>query len=385
MNRSHHRVLLLVTLLMLLQACSNTESLRPPAAETATALPSADGKLAPPDVVRPYRVGRYDPGSERSRNITQVPPRTVEEANLEAEQWLGGAGEAFEAPGIFNTASGTARRECTATSEIRTRSGDWMLDTQKPGKVTLHPVSAIDDANHVVIRARALSGSQTYIHEVAVPAPTESIDARFQPPTAGEWLTVVTWGRLWGCFVLNVPVDTPYPRDTAKAETDGAQYPSRPFTVQLPTHFDETREGNRGPLGPSGGTSARRCVDSTEYWWVRSGELVARPVRQNVEAWEPDGERWKLLFFLLHQQPDDALAIGPHGDGLLVRATVRSAPDQTYVYENPLPHSAYRSETEHEIVIVDFPAFLRLPYAGQWTLVATAGFDWGCFILDVET
>lgn len=383
MSRSRCHVLL-VTLLMLLAACSSSEP--PGRSEPASsALPDSDGQQAPPDIARPYRVGRYDPQSERSRSITQVPPRTVEEANREAAQWLDGAGEPDAVPGIFATASGTLKRECTKATQGRTRSGDWLLDLQEPGQanVTLYSAFSIDSTNHVVIRSRELNGGRTYLHEVAVPTPRESIEARLQAPKAGTWLTVVTWGRLWGCFILDVPTDAGYPRDVAQAEGDGARYPSQSFTGLLPAHFDETREGNKGPLGPSGGTSARRCVDGTAFWWARSGELVARPLVQNIQAWEPDGERWKLLFFLLHQDPSDARAAGPYGDGLLVRAVSRSTPEQTYVYESPTPHTAYRPEEQREVVI-DFPAFLRLPYAGEWILVATAGPDWGCFMVDIR-
>jgi len=62
---------------------------------------------------------------------------------------------------------------------------------------------------------------------------------------------------------------------------------------------------------------------------------------------------------------------------LLVRGARLGAPGDTIRYEQPddaWPTSGLKSDSF-------FPSGITIPHAGRWLLIATAGDDWGCFIL----
>lgn len=124
------------------------------------------------------------------------------------------------------------------------------------------------------------------------------------------------------------------------------------------------------------GTSNRTCVNPTSSndagtGSLRSGDIIIR-ARLSGD-WRPRANRdYKILWFPLHNPFE-------YPDTLLIRA-VRLG-DASDTLRLSVPHWAWATgapKTES-----GFPSLVRFPSPGNWLVVATAGPDWGCFVLNV--
>ncbi|HXT15022.1 MAG TPA: hypothetical protein VN706_05295 [Gemmatimonadaceae bacterium] len=156
------------------------------------------------------------------------------------------------------------------------------------------------------------------------------------------------------------------PVTVAQADAEAAGY-SRSDTASAPQAFFAR---------PSAGTSDRRCVDSRNAddrqatGSLRSGEMIVRG-RWNDSTGLHAGKEDKFLWLPLHGSADlkaplviRADRVGEPADSLrLTIAHVARGGGHMYGY----------------------PSLVSFPTPGRWLVVATAGSDWGCFILDVST
>jgi hypothetical protein len=124
---------------------------------------------------------------------------------------------------------------------------------------------------------------------------------------------------------------------------------------------------------PYGGTKDRRCVDEFAADTVagealRSGDFIIRG-GHSLRAGRAD----KILWIPLHPEP--SASTPPASTPLVVRAArVASASD---TLRETIPGLAH-SHAEY-----GYPSTLTLPRGGEWVVVATAGPNWGCFLLHV--
>jgi hypothetical protein len=153
-----------------------------------------------------------------------------------------------------------------------------------------------------------------------------------------------------------------------QAEVEGAAFPHGVPPTALGPAFAER---------PFGGTSERRCVpsipdDSLPGGALRSGDFIIRTrftgrggLRVTKSSYS-DGS--KILWIPRHGSAD-------RGDTLLLRAVRMASPPDSFrqrVTDFPHSHGEY-----------GFVSGVRFPAPGQWLVVATAGTDWGCFLLGV--
>jgi hypothetical protein len=141
------------------------------------------------------------------------------------------------------------------------------------------------------------------------------------------------------------------------------------------------------PFKAAPGTAERACVDTGRYYTpagdlsaldpppatgastgsgLRSGEFVAGSFATYIEEWRRDPGFGKLWWFPLHTR---------EMPGLTIRAILLDDPDVTRVYSAPYP--AFNSTGTF------YPSSVVLPVVGRWMLIATAGPDWGCFVLQL--
>jgi hypothetical protein len=153
------------------------------------------------------------------------------------------------------------------------------------------------------------------------------------------------------------------PVTVAAAEAEAISFPRSSATSASQAFFAEK---------PFVGTSDRKCVSmSTEDPHVsgslRSGDMIARGLtnRSAFRAGVPDKVLWvprhtsgvRGTEFILR-----ADRIGHPADS--IRLTIRSIAGSSRMY--------------------GYPSTVSFRSAGQWLVVATAGDDWGCFVLDVS-
>lgn len=155
------------------------------------------------------------------------------------------------------------------------------------------------------------------------------------------------------------------PETVAQAEAEGAAFAhvAPPSVVQA-----------MFAAGRFGGTSERRCApalpgDSLPALSLRSGDFIIRG------HWElrAGGRGNKILWLPFQGSPQ------MRGTPLLVRA-VRIADPSDSQRQTILgfTHGGGYGEP-----VFGWPSVVRFPRAGQWLVIATAGADWGCFVLDV--
>lgn len=157
---------------------------------------------------------------------------------------------------------------------------------------------------------------------------------------------------------------------------------------QIPTSSQQAEhEGNgfrRAPIPPRNaqvfdkpfrGSAQRRCVDPTSPRGLeinesileplRSGELIVRYGALNA------GVSAKILWMPLHN-PND------YPDTLLIRAVrLGDVGDSLRVTVSDWGWHASRVNS-------GYPSNVTFDSAGTWLVVATAGNDWGCFLLPVS-
>ena len=125
------------------------------------------------------------------------------------------------------------------------------------------------------------------------------------------------------------------------------------------------------PASEAGGSTERRCMSATDRGArlsLRSGDIIVRgPLTANA------GEGQKFLWIPLHAGRDArsplalrAIRVGHPADSLRlsVHGPVHGASPSGPLY--------------------GYASLVMFPSAGQWMVVATAGEDWGCFLVTAE-
>lgn len=147
---------------------------------------------------------------------------------------------------------------------------------------------------------------------------------------------------------------------------------------------DAEAEGRRWPAAVAnnryssesaldGGTPQRQCVDVDRINIAQSGDFVVGPFASYNEEWHRGyGKIWW----------HSASATTPNAT-LIVRASRLDGDAAPRVFEQsfitfPVDHAGKRTGS------LFYPSDFRMPSAGRWMLVATAGDNWGCFILTVR-
>jgi hypothetical protein len=168
----------------------------------------------------------------------------------------------------------------------------------------------------------------------------------------------------------------------ADAEAEGAKFPRGPRSEHPPAAFALTQPG----------TTERKCTNGpptpTEFGIaatptaIRSGDFIIGGLIGGGQAANV-GLQSKIWWAPYHNPHD-------YGTTLLVRAARLGASSDTFRYVQPdhaWPASGGwlrpppKSDAEKDSF---FPSGIRFPQGGRWLLIATAGDDWGCFILPAQ-
>ncbi len=162
------------------------------------------------------------------------------------------------------------------------------------------------------------------------------------------------------------------PATVRDAEAQGADFARADPQVVQQAYFSDSKFG---------GTTERRCVVAAAYHAytsapngsLRSGDFIVRGALLNA-SWGgfQAAKEYKVLWVPLH---GSSLRKPP----LVVRAArVGNPSDSIHFRVDGLARGAGGSTP-----LYGYPSLVSLPTAGQWVIVATAGNDWGCFVLDV--
>jgi hypothetical protein len=170
----------------------------------------------------------------------------------------------------------------------------------------------------------------------------------------------------------------PVRETVADAEAEGATFP-----------HGSTRE--RGPTVWGGRTPARRtctlgpttvlmskpsedrlddlAIDSQRRWEIRSGDFI---IGGQIGGDRPPRVGWQSkIWWAPYHNPEE------YKTKLVVRGARLGVRGDTIRYEQAIaatPRGGAKTDSF-------FPSGLAIPRAGRWLLIATAGDDWGCFIL----
>jgi hypothetical protein len=153
----------------------------------------------------------------------------------------------------------------------------------------------------------------------------------------------------------------------AEAEAEGVEFPR--FRAMVATQPFFARR-------PFVGSSDRRCVPSSTddpgvSGSLRSGEIILRGTLTGPFG-PRAGEEHKLLWIPLHMTR-------ARGTELVLRSSRIGAPADSI--RRVIPNGAVGAGAEP---IYGSPSSVSFPSAGQWVVVATAGDDWGCFVIEVS-
>ena len=163
------------------------------------------------------------------------------------------------------------------------------------------------------------------------------------------------------------------PATVREAEAQGADFAHDAPQVAQQSYFSDS---------PFGGTADRRCVVAASYvaytsapnGSLRSGDFIVRGgfLDASWGGFQAVKEH-KVLWLPLHGSAS-------HKPPLVVRAArVGNAADSVRLRIEGLTHGTSRGSEP----LYGYPSLVSFPSAGQWVIVATAGNDWGCFVLDV--
>ena len=163
------------------------------------------------------------------------------------------------------------------------------------------------------------------------------------------------------------------PTTIREAEAQGADFAHDAPQVAQQPYFSDF---------PFGGTAERRCVVAAAYdaytsapnGSLRSGDFIVRGefFRASWGGFHAVKE-YKVIWVPLH---GSALRKPP----LVVRAArVGNPADSVRFRVEGLAHDGL----DRPKPLYGYPSTVSFPSAGQWVIVATAGNDWGCFVLDV--
>ncbi len=158
------------------------------------------------------------------------------------------------------------------------------------------------------------------------------------------------------------------PATIREAEAEGAGRPHESAEVPSQSYFKDSRFA---------GTAERRCVSDAAYpvfpdGSLRSGDFILRGGVGGPLGFLA-GKGKKVLWAPLHGSPS-------RKPPLVLRAVRIGNPDDSVRFRiEGLVHGGRGPQA-----LYGYVSEASLPTAGQWLVVATAGNDWGCFVLKVE-
>jgi hypothetical protein len=157
------------------------------------------------------------------------------------------------------------------------------------------------------------------------------------------------------------------PATIREAEAQGADFAHDAPQVVQQSYFRDS---------PFGGTVERRCVPSTAHHALpngsRSGDFIVRAGWSGAYEFQA-GKEHKVLWVPLHGSPFSKTP-------LVVRAVRVGNPADSIRFRVAGLARGHGSSGP----LYGYPSLVSFPNAGQWVVVATAGNDWGCFVLDVD-
>jgi len=167
------------------------------------------------------------------------------------------------------------------------------------------------------------------------------------------------------CLAVRVAAaQSAIPTTAAQAEAEAAAYPHSEIASVPQAFFSR----------PSAGTSDRRCVAADEAedrqatGSLRSGEVIVRGRWMDPVGLRA-GEEHKFLWMPLDGSAEMRAP-------LVIRAHHLGDPaDSLRLTRDHITHGGG--------YMWGYPSLVSFPSAGRWLVVATAGDDWGCFVLDV--
>lgn len=167
------------------------------------------------------------------------------------------------------------------------------------------------------------------------------------------------------------PADVAFPGSVTEAEAEAQHHPqAAPPPLPGTGAYAAPGAAERAAwFAEAPGSAERDCVDVDQHPQdaVRAGEFVAGPFVQYRQQWARDPRNaTKLWWIPLHSSPMP---------GLTVRAILLDDPAVRQVVTPP------RDLFASTAVGLFYPSTVELPAPGRWLLVATAGPDWGCFLL----
>jgi hypothetical protein len=126
---------------------------------------------------------------------------------------------------------------------------------------------------------------------------------------------------------------------------------------------------------PFGGSADRKCISPSRDGPIRNGSLRSGEFIIRTTFAGPWGLRenrdHKILWIPLHNPYE-------YRDTLVIRAArIGDAADSL---REMVPDWAWSPGSKTNSF---FPSLVRFPAVGEWLVVATAGNDWGCFVLRV--
>lgn len=156
------------------------------------------------------------------------------------------------------------------------------------------------------------------------------------------------------------------PLSVAEAESSGRRFPRSAGPVEFSALMQSKVVV---------GTSARRCVAVGKANAAQSGDFIVVSLRHFADEWRR-GILAKTTWVTAHRA-----RIG-RPMRLTVRASRLDPPDVSYIFVG--------AETTYSwaaTLLMRFGwsrgAFIPLPTAGKWLLVATVAQDWGCFVQEL--
>lgn len=325
----------------------------------------ATGTPAPPPIYEP--VAWDDP-----RRVQRLAPPDLEATLAEATAHRAGY-EFGPAPLLFAD-SGAIEACGPLLPDGASIAGDWRVEL-RGDRLTL----AARDAASELRLSRTLpllvrwvrvgpdtAPLKTHVHEEVFAGARGEFESPVLLPSAGRWRAVATFGPNWGCFTLDFAEAVTFPMSVAEAGRLGAAAPSEIASAEDVARFADREVDVTG-------SSALSCVDVTPpATWVRSGEFIGR-VDAIFGGWMEGRRGTKAAFAPLHQEGLD---------GFVLIGTNAARPLDTYSFSAaPLVESVTTSG--ERLGEFSYITSVVPPFAGRWQLIATAGPNWGCYIVTV--
>ena len=165
------------------------------------------------------------------------------------------------------------------------------------------------------------------------------------------------------------------PATIREAEAQGADFAHDAPVVVRQSYFSDS---------PFGGTAERRCVVAAAYTAytsapngsLRSGDFIVRGGFLDASWGGVQAvKEHKVLWVPLH---GSALRKPP----LVIRAARVGSPADSVRFR---VEGLANDGRDRPRPLYGYPSEVSFPRAGQWVVVATAGNDWGCFVVDVAS